>query len=73
MVGTNDGPFGELEFSSKPIWRIKWWHKGNIHRDTGYIDKNFQKFIDHIFNDSIPGIKSMKLDEKIKLINSDFD
>lgn len=73
MVGLNDTAiFGELEFSANPIWRINWWHKGKYHRDTGFILTSFNRFINHIYDDCIPGFKHKKLDEKLKEINEDF-
>ena len=65
--------FGELEFSLNPTWRVSWWLDEKIHRDSGFIEENFRKFIVHIFNDCIPGQKKKELSEKINKINSDFD
>jgi len=73
MVGLNDTTiFGELEFSANPIWRINWWVEGKYHRDTGFIETNFNKFIKHIYNDCLPGLKHKKIDDKIKELNEDF-
>lgn len=59
MVGLNDTTiFGELEFSNNPTWRINWYHEGKYVRDTGFILLNFNKFLNHIFDDSIPRLKA---------------
>ena len=73
MVGLTEADiFGELEFSANPVWRINWWKNGKYHRDTGFIEMNFDKFLTHIFKDSIPGVKHKHLDEKLKKIMEDF-
>ena len=74
MVGLNDTAiFGELEFSANPVWRINWWHDGKYHRDTGFILLNFKKFITHIYDDCIPGLKQKRIEEKLKVMNEDFE
>lgn len=74
MVGLNDTTiFGELEFSANPVWRINWWHEGKYHRDTGFILLNFKKFINHIYDDCIPGLKQKRIEEKLKVMNEDFE
>lgn len=74
MVGLNDTAiFGELEFSANPVWRINWWHEGKYHRDTGFILTCFNRFINHIYEDCIPGLKQKKLEEKLQLMNEDFE
>lgn len=72
-VGLNDSTvFGELEFSNNPVWRINWWHDGKYHRDTGFIEQNFSKFIRHIYEDCIPGYKHKILADKLKDLEQDF-
>ena len=74
MVGLNDTTiFGEMEVSANPIWRINWWHEGKYQRDTGFILTSFSKFIRHIYDDCLPGLKHKKLDEKLKDIAEDFE
>ena len=73
LVGLNDSTiFGELEFSANPVWRINWYHEGKYVRDTGFVLTNFKKFLNHIYNDCIPGLKHKNLDDKLKEIQEDF-
>ena len=73
LVGLNDTTiFGELEFSANPVWRINWYHEGKYVRDTGFILLNFNKFVKHIYDDCIPGLKHKNLDVKLKEIQEDF-
>lgn len=65
--------FGELDFGKKPIWRITWYKNGKYHHDTGFIENNTNKLINKILDLCIPGIKLIKIDERLEAMKKDFD
>jgi hypothetical protein len=61
-----------LDFCKNPIWRITWYDKGKTYHYSGFLLTNFDGLIKRIVKLSLPGIKKLKIDEKIAELEQDF-